>query len=261
MNVKECMSGSTRMEKQADSYNPKRLSYEIVSPMFNQLSYSLRRYYVDEFHERNIRMFPKSANVLDIGGKKVGKRGRFNIEKHLVKVKYANIDPSTNPDYLCDGSNIPVKNNSFDVVICSELLEHVREPTLILKEAYRILKSGGVLLICVPFLFRIHSDPYDYGRYTDYYWRIVLKEIGFVKITIEKQGLYYSVFMDMLKRYAYQKQKEKKPRSKILKWILHRTITLGKKKALELENREYVMNDRFLNSFTTGFGIIAIKGT
>ncbi|MFX0135559.1 MAG: methyltransferase domain-containing protein [Candidatus Hodarchaeota archaeon] len=249
------------MEKGADAYNPYRLSHEIVSPMFSRLSYSLRRYYVDEFHERNIRMFPKSANVLDIGGKKVKKRGQFNIENHLVKVKYANIDPNTNPDYLCDGSNIPVKNNSFDVIICSELLEHVREPSLILKEAYRILKPGAVLLICVPFLFRIHSDPYDYGRYTDYYWRTVLKEIGFARITIEKQGLYYSVFMDMLKLYASHKQKGKKPLPKILKWLLQRTIVFGEKKALELEKRENIKNDSFLNSFTTGFGIIAIKGT
>lgn len=247
------------MEKGTDSYNPNRLSFEIVSPLFNRLSYSLRRYYVDEFYERNIRMFPKSTNVLDIGGKKIRKRGQFDIGKHLVKVKYANIDPSTNPDYLCDGSNIPVKNNSFDLVICSELLEHVREPTLILKEAYRILKLGGVLLICVPFLFRIHSDPYDFGRYTDYYWRTVLKEIGFTRITIEKQGLYYSVLMDMLKLYTREKQKEKKPWSKILNWILKIVIAFGERIALGLEKREHVKNDSFLNSFTTGFGISTIK--
>lgn len=253
------MSESTKMEK--ISFIPNRLSHEIISPLFHRLSYSIRRYYVDEFYERNIRMFPKSVNILDIGGKKVRTRGQFDIEKHLMNVMYANIDSSTNPDYLCDGSNIPVKNNSFNVVICSEMLEHVREPTLILNEAYRILKPGGVLLICVPFLIGIHTDPYDYGRYTDYYWRTVLKEIGFDRIIIEKQGLYYSVLMDMLKLYTYQMRKEKKPRSKILKRILYKIISFGERKALELEKRETVKKNSFLNSFTTGFGIIANKNT
>ena len=89
------------------------------------------------------------------------------------QVKYVNIDPSTNPDYLYEGSNIPVESNSFDSVICSEVLEHVRNPTSILKEAFRVLKPGGLMFICVPFIFRIHPDPDDFGRYTDQYWRIM----------------------------------------------------------------------------------------
>lgn len=243
----------------SDSYNPNRLSHEVVSPLYSQVDYSLRRYYVDEFHERNIGIFPKSATVLDIGGKKVRKRGQFDIAKHPVKVKYVNINPGTSPDYLCDGSNIPVESNSFDAVICSEVLEHVREPTPILKEAFRVLKPGGTIFICVPFLFRIHPDPDDFCRYTDQYWRTMLKEAGFKNIMIEKQGSYPSVLVDMLRSYVLEMQKEGRPKIRILRWVLPRIVAYGKKKALELEQRDYFRYHLFFNSYTTGYGIIAIK--
>jgi SAM-dependent methyltransferase len=244
----------------ANSHNPNRLSHEVVSPLFGRLDYSIRRYYVDEFHERNIYMFPKSAKILDIGGKKVRKRGQFDIEKYPVQVKYVNIDPGTNPDYLYKGSNIPIESNSFDGVVCSEVLEHVRNPTSILKEAFRVLKPGGLMFICVPFLFRIHPDPDDFGRYTDQYLRIILKEIGFENIIIEKQGLYFSVLVDMLRGYVLEMQKEERPKSKILQWFLSQMVAYGKRKALELEQRNYFKYHPFFNSYTTGYSMIARKG-
>lgn len=241
------------------SHIPVRLSYEEISPLFNRLDYSLRRYYVDEFFERNIRMLPQSTTVLDIGGKKAKKRGQFDIEKHPVKTKYVNIDSNTNPDYLCDGSNIPVESNSFDAVVCSETLEHVREPMLILKETFRVLKPGGTMFICVPFLFRIHPDPKDFGRYTDQYWRAILKEVGLDNIIIEKQGAYLSVFVEMLRGGVWELQKERKLKFKILRWLLSKMVIYGKRKAFEIEQKEYFKYHPFFNSYTTGYGIIAQK--
>ena len=244
----------------ANSHNPDRWSYEIVSPMFNRMDYSIRRYYVDEFHERNIRMLPKSAKILDIGGKKVRKRGQFDIEKHPIQVKYVNIDPGTNPDYLCNGSSIPIESKFFDGVICSELLEHVRNPTSILKEAFRVLKPGGLMFICVPFIFKIHPDPDDFGRYTDQYLRIILKEVGYKNIMIEKQGLYPSVLVEMLRGCVFEMQNERRPKSKILRWLLSQMVIYGKRKAFKFEQRDYFKYHPFFNSYTTGYGIVARKG-
>lgn len=243
----------------SEPHSSVRLSHETLSPLFNRLDYSLRRYFVDEFYERNIRMVPKSATVLDIGGMKAKKRGQFNLEKHPVKAKYVNIDHKTGPDYLCDGSKIPVESNSFDGVICSETLEHVREPMLILKEAFRALKLGGLIFICVPFLFRIHPDPDDFSRYTDQYWRTMLKEAGFKNIAIEKQGTYPSVLVEMLRGCVLEMQKEGRPKTKILRWLLSRIVAYGKKKALELEKRDYFKDHPYFNSYTTGYGIVARK--
>lgn len=49
---------------------------------------------------------------------------------------------------ICDMNSI--KDNEFDIVICSHVLEHVRDPQIALKEIFRVMKRGGVAIIMVP---------------------------------------------------------------------------------------------------------------
>lgn len=42
------------------------------------------------------------------------------------------------------------KENSFDIIVCSELLEHVPQPEKVMKEIYRIVKKGGIAIISTP---------------------------------------------------------------------------------------------------------------
>jgi SAM-dependent methyltransferase len=237
----------------------KLIGTNLIQPCFQNMGYSVRRYYVDDFYSRNISYFPKGGRILDIGGKKKRKRGQFDIEKYDFRVEYVNIDEKTEPDYLCDATDINVEDNSFDGVICSELLEHVSDPKAVLREAYRVLKPGGVLLLSVPFMYHIHADPYDYGRYTDFYWDNALKEINFSAISIEKQGLFFSVIANMLKAFANEMQKEGKPKNGLKRKLFHKAVGWGEKKAFELENKPSFKNHKFFNRFTTGYGIVAVK--
>ena len=104
------------------------------------LGYSVRRFYLDVFFSHTINKFKPGSKILDLGGKKTNKRGVFNPEDYNLQVKYANIDEKTNPDYLCDITDLPVEDKSFDGVILSEVLEHVPDPKAVLKEAYRIFR-------------------------------------------------------------------------------------------------------------------------
>lgn len=49
-----------------------------------------------------------------------------------------------------NGSNLPFADDAFDIVICSEVLEHIPQYTLFLEEIRRILKTDGQLVISVP---------------------------------------------------------------------------------------------------------------
>ena len=60
----------------------------------------------------------------------------------------------------------PVADGSVDLVLCTEVLEHVLDPGKLLSEVQRCLRPGGRLLLTVPFAARWHFVPYDYWRFT-----------------------------------------------------------------------------------------------
>ncbi len=230
-----------------------------LNKSLNALSYSVRRYYVDEFYIRNISCFSEGSSILDMGGKKLNKRGLFNIDEYKLTVKYANIDNKTEPDFLCDITNIPVEDNSFDGIILSEVLEHVPEPKKVINEAYRILKPGGKAFICTPFIFHVHADPYDFARFTAYYFERVLREAGFNNIRIEKQGIFFSVLANMFKLWANELLKEDRPKSMWKRKLFHKFVFWFQKKAFKWEKITYYKENWMFSGYTTGYGIIGKK--
>ncbi len=227
--------------------------------LLQDLGSSLRRYLIDEFHFRHARTLPPGSLALDLGGNRIGKRGLFDIEKYDFQVIYANLSRAKLPHLQTQASYLPFREAVFDVVICSELLEHVPCPPAVLSEIFRVLRKGGTLLMCVPFLTRIHGDPYDYGRYTDYYWSESLRSAGFAELQIEKQGGFWCVLTDMLRELAVRKRNSgflSKP------WpakFLERIVCLAKSNALAWDSDSKDTNQSSRDGYTTGFGIRAIK--
>jgi SAM-dependent methyltransferase len=85
-----------------------------------------------------------------------------------------------------DGVSIPFPDASFSTVLCTEVLEHAREPLKLISEIERVLKPGGRFLATVPFSARVHYSPYDFHRFT----RFALVEMlsSFDEVSIEERG-------------------------------------------------------------------------
>ena len=81
-----------------------------------------------------------------------------------------------------------IRGNSYDSVVCLEVLEHVPEPNEAVAEIARILRHDGILILSVPHLSRLHEIPYDYYRYTEYGLRHLLEKHNLMVVELHDRG-------------------------------------------------------------------------
>ncbi|BAZ09912.1 hypothetical protein NIES4071_17260 [Calothrix sp. NIES-4071] len=148
------------------------------------------------------QLAPKTnGRVLDIGsGESRGYEGLFKpyIDEYLCLDR----QQKDTIDICADCCSLPVEDNSFDVVISTQVLEHLESPTLMLKESYRVLKPKGLLIMTVPMVWGLHEEPYDFFRYTEYGINHLLETSGYTDISIKPlEGLFASVFQLVIDEY------------------------------------------------------------
>lgn len=83
-----------------------------------------------------------------------------------VRIKNLELEAAPNIDYVGSVEAIPEVDNTFDLVISQEVLEHVQNPSLAMTEIKRVLKIGGKCYIQLPFTIGYHPCPNDYWRFT-----------------------------------------------------------------------------------------------
>jgi len=178
----------------------------ILTHLFNRISRLIfdhrtyRRRAVDRwlFDHRTLL----SGRVLDVGSKKRLSKGLFALQPRPGD-RWIGLDITTDstPDVVGRGERLPFRECTFDAVVCSEVIEHVEDPSGLVCELYRVLREGGHLLLSSPFLYPIHGDPYDYQRLTETRLRQLLQSLPEVNITIS--GYFPSVVGDVLKQMLH----------------------------------------------------------
>jgi SAM-dependent methyltransferase len=104
------------------------------------------------------------ARILDYGTGVAPYRDLFPATAEYVGADLPG-NPRATVDLNPDGT-LPVPDGSFDAVVSTQVLEHVRDPALYLSEASRVLRPGGRLLLSTHGTFPYHPDPDDYWRWT-----------------------------------------------------------------------------------------------
>ena len=220
-----------------------------------RIGYTPARECVDKFLFRNKHFL--IGDVLDVGGTKIIKSGLFDLNKLVnhqkINIKYLNIDSSTNPDFLSSAEEIPVSDNLFDAIIFSETLEHLENPTKVLREIFRVLKPGGKLIMTTPFMFHLHGAPNDFQRWTKYKISRELVNIGFGEsLSVVELDNAFVLILDILYQLIDS--------IKFLKFRSFIGIILIPFKILVLDFLSMkFLNSNYLKSFSTHYGSIAIK--
>jgi SAM-dependent methyltransferase len=96
-------------------------------------------------------------------------------------------------DILASADALPLGAESFDCVICTEVLEHCPEPSKVLGEIARVLKPGGRVFLTTPFLRPLHEMPHDYYRYTPSGLARLAATTGLLVKSIRPRGDYAAV--------------------------------------------------------------------
>jgi SAM-dependent methyltransferase len=96
---------------------------------------------------------------------------------------------------------LPFVESTFDCVVLSDVLEHVKEPSRLCREIARALAGGGYLIGNVPFIYPIHEAPHDHFRYTTFGLRYLFESAGLRVVVLEPTGGSLEVLVDMLAKH------------------------------------------------------------
>ncbi|MFT3825563.1 MAG: class I SAM-dependent methyltransferase [Chitinophagaceae bacterium] len=180
-------------------------------------------YFIRRSLFKNIKLFSTDlqGRLLDFGCGRKPYRSLFNhVSEYIgVDIEQTGHDHTNSlVDIYYNGKTIPLPDNSFDAVFCSEVIEHIFNVDEIMPELHRVLKPGGKILITVPFCWNEHEIPYDFGRYTSFGIKHVMEKNGLEVIKFKKSGSFSYVNFQLWALYIYETLGIIKPKK--LRYIL-----------------------------------------
>lgn len=91
-------------------------------------------------------------------------------------------------DLICFAESLPFPDQQFDTILCTEVLEHTRQPFQVMHELARLLKPNGHLILSVPFIYPIHEAPYDHWRFTSHGLAVLCRDAGLELVQMTPKG-------------------------------------------------------------------------
>ena len=191
--------------------------------------------------------------VIDLGGKRENKRGSFHPPEYEAQSWwYLNLDPLTRPNIFADVTRTPLKPASVDCILCTEVLEHLKDPQACVDEIHRLLRDDGLVFASTPFFYPVHADPYDFQRFTEDGLRHLFHE--FRSVEVFRMGGYFGV-LGLLCELGIPGEDGKTFTSKFMRWILKwlsRWLCL-------LDLSFYGKENASRKKFTTGYFVRAVR--
>jgi SAM-dependent methyltransferase len=200
-----------------------------------------------------LRPYQTTNEVLDIGAGTVVHPPYRKLFPNRVCV---DIDESKKPDIVADITSLPFDDESYDFVLCIEVLDHLKEPRKAADELYRILRKGGTLIMTTRFIYPVHSVPHDYLRYTPFMLEEIFKQWKIEELKFESEA--FTAIGILLQRIGFQTElrggKLTKAAVYFLAWVFTKLDWLVKAQYGEIERAH-----KTEGVFTTGIYMILRK--
>jgi len=132
--------------------------------------------------------------VIDIGGGNSPYKDIFRC-KQYISLDIEKRDAKLN--VLGDICHLPIKNNSVDMIVCTEVIEHVSETLRALRELKRVVKPEGYIIITTPFIIGQH-ETVDFYRFTSMGLEKLFEDVDLKIIEINKRGGIFSCMGSVL---------------------------------------------------------------
>jgi len=164
--------------------------------------------------KKTLKEIPEGESILDAGA------GELKNKPLCAHLKYTSQDfaqydgkgdgvgiqskswDNSKLDIVSDITAIPVENNSFDNVLCSEVLMHLPNPIDAIQELSRIIKPGGKLILTAPFCSLTVFAPFHfYSGYNTYFYKKGMKDFGLEILEMTHNGNYFEYIAQEL-RYS-----------------------------------------------------------
>jgi len=182
--------------------------------------------------------------TLDLGAKN-------SLYGHYFKHRVGfDIKKGEGVDVVGDAHKLPFEDNMFDVILCTEVLEHLHDPKIAIAEMNRVLKDKGKLILTTRFIFPIHDLPCDYYRYTKYGLRFLFKDWDIIELR-EEVGTTKTLAI-LLQEIALQKSLVNRKFVRGFLLILSKSLVLFSSS----EKETYKSNDKNDILFTSGYYLV-----
>ncbi len=132
------------------------------------------------------------GRVLDVGC-----GGRPYENRLPPGVRYVGVDVpasrASHPDTWALAERLPFAEGSYDLVLCTQVLEHLQDPAVATGEMARVLRPGGVLVLTAPQTWCLHEEPFDFFRFTRFGLERLATGAGLDPIEVRPQGGFWAV--------------------------------------------------------------------
>jgi len=171
---------------------PEDSGMDLIRPSLRSFTYLDCRRRAELIAEQAAKLPRQLHGLLDVGGK--GKPYACFFADRVANHYVLDVAPAYSVDVVGDARSIPLSDASMDVVLATQVLEHIPDPVAVIGEIRRVLKPGGTLLLSVPSIFPQHGSPGDYWRYMPQGLEWILRDFQRVTVTGEA-GTVPSIFL------------------------------------------------------------------